>query len=210
MWAAYDCYLTAFRDVLGLELFQYDKYQYWEQAAIHGGFRVMHKEFCLVSDFPEYIRIDENNQPHCMDGPSHRWRDGWEIFYWHGRQVDRSVIMNPVTVQRIEKETNTEIRRILIERYGAKEYVRDSGAVKVHSDDFGTLYRKDEPNDDPIYCVKVICPTTAREYYLGVDPSQYGGLAGTSARAAVASTWRRDDGSLAFKRPDDYAPLVET
>jgi len=210
MWAAWDCYLTAFRDILGLKLPIYERYNSWEQAAIHGGFRVMHAEFCLVSDFPELIRQDESSRPHCSDGPSHRWRDGWELFHWHGRSVDRSVIMDPVTVERINGESNIEIRRILIERYGSTRYVKDSGAVMVHSDDYGTLYRKDEQADDPIYAVNVICPTTGREYMLSIDPSAYNGLAGINARAAVASTWRKEDGSLAFRYPDQYAPAVET
>src|SRR5690606_25305506 len=70
MWAGYDCYLTACRDILGLELREHEAYAYWEQAAIHGGFRVMHEEFCMVSDFPEAIRVDGRNLPHCETGPS--------------------------------------------------------------------------------------------------------------------------------------------
>ncbi|WP_245440201.1 DUF6745 domain-containing protein [Mesorhizobium sp. Z1-4] len=87
MWAGYDCYLTACRDILGLELREHEGYRFWEQASIHGGFRVMHEEFCLVSDFPEAIRIDDENRPHCEDGPSHRWRDGWALYHWHGTRI---------------------------------------------------------------------------------------------------------------------------
>jgi len=90
MWAGYDSYLTSCRDILGLELTSHGAYAHWEQAAIHGGFRVMHEEFCIVSDFPEFIKVDENNQPHCDDGPSHRWRDGWSIYYWHGVKVPQN------------------------------------------------------------------------------------------------------------------------
>lgn len=87
MWGQLDCYLTAMRDVLGLRLPEYDAYAYWEQAAIYGGFRVMHPEFCIVSDFPDFIHTDENRQPHCETGPSHRWRDGWSLYHWHGVRV---------------------------------------------------------------------------------------------------------------------------
>ena len=94
MWAGYDCYLTAYRDILGLELPEYDAYAYWEQAAIHGGFRVMHEEFCMVSDFPEVLKVDEQNRPHCETGPSHRWRDGWSLYHWHGVRVPAHWIEN--------------------------------------------------------------------------------------------------------------------
>jgi hypothetical protein len=94
MWAGYDCYLTACRDVLGLELREHQAYAHWEQAAIHGGFRVMHEEFCIVSDFPELLRVDENSEPHCENGPSHRWRDGWVLYHWHGVRVPAHWIEN--------------------------------------------------------------------------------------------------------------------
>jgi hypothetical protein len=107
MFAPYDCYITAFRDVLGLELPEYAHYQYWEQAALHGGFRVLHKEFCLVSDFPECIKVDAQGRPHCADGPSHRWRDGWSLYHWHGVRVPAHWILHrdrldPVEVLQVE------------------------------------------------------------------------------------------------------------
>ena len=87
MWAGYDCYLTAVRDILGLKLKEHAAYAAWEAAAIHGGFRVMHEKFCIVSDFPMFICVDENNLPHCATGPSHQWRDGWALYHWHGVRV---------------------------------------------------------------------------------------------------------------------------
>lgn len=87
MWASVEAYLTAARDILGLDLPQHVAYSHWEQAAIHGGFRVLHPEFCIVSDFPEHISVDEQNRPHGENGPSHRWRDGWALYHWHGVRV---------------------------------------------------------------------------------------------------------------------------
>jgi hypothetical protein len=95
MWGYYEAYLSAMRDVLGLKLPQHDNFYFWEQAAIHGGFRVMHQEFCIVSDFPELIKRDEENRPHCADGPSHRWRDGWSLYHWHGQPVPCEWIVSP-------------------------------------------------------------------------------------------------------------------
>jgi hypothetical protein len=102
MWAGFESYLTAMRDVIGLRLPEHEAYAYWEQAAIHGGFRVMHSEFCIVSDFPEFIHVDENNEPHCETGPSHRWRDGWELYHWHGVRVPGHWIMSPENVDPAE------------------------------------------------------------------------------------------------------------
>ena len=64
MWGWWDCYLTAARDILGLRLEPHEKYKYWEEAAIHGSFRIMHPEFCMISDFPLILKKDEKGDNH--------------------------------------------------------------------------------------------------------------------------------------------------
>jgi hypothetical protein len=136
MWAAYDCYLTAGRDVLGLKLPAYEKYQAWEQCAIHGGFRWMHEEFCMVSDFPEILKKDDQNRPHAEGGPSHRWRDGWELYFWHGVKVTRQIIMAPdtLTIDQVRKEENAEVRRVMIERMGWDRFCAMADLKVIHRD----------------------------------------------------------------------------
>jgi hypothetical protein len=41
----------------------------------------------MVCDFPEILKVDEQNRPHSEAGPSHRWRDGWSLYHWHGVRV---------------------------------------------------------------------------------------------------------------------------
>lgn len=122
MWAGYDCYLTSCRDILGLELSSHEAYAHWEQAAIHGGFRVMHEEFCLVSDFPEVLRVDDQNRPHCETGPSHRWRDGWALYFWHGVKVPSHWIEDRKNLDPVEvlKAENVEQRAAGMQILGAR------------------------------------------------------------------------------------------
>jgi len=136
MWPSYDCYLTAGRDVLGLKLPAHEKYQAWEQCAIHGGFRWMHEEFCMVSDFPEILKKDDQNRPHAEGGPSHRWRDGWEIYFWHGVKVSRQIIMAPetLTIDQVRKEENAEVRRVMIERMGWERFCNMAELKVIHRD----------------------------------------------------------------------------
>jgi hypothetical protein len=94
-WAGICSYIEAMRDVIGLDLPEFKKYQAWEDAAKSGTFRMMHEEFCIVCDFPEVLKIDTDNQAHCENGPSHRWRDGYELYYWHGINVPKEWIMTP-------------------------------------------------------------------------------------------------------------------
>ena len=188
MWAAWDCYLTAARDVLGLKLPAHEKYEAcWEQAAIHGGFRFMHPDFCMVCDFPEVLLVDDQNRPHCADGPSHRWRDGWSLYHWHGVRVPAYLIEAPetITVDRISEETNAEVRRVMIERYGASRYLLDSGAKIVQRDTAGLLYRKDVADDEPIVMVRVLNSTPEPDGVMSRDEAI--ATFGSAAKAAITA-----------------------
>jgi len=130
-WAAWVCYLTAFRDVLGLRLPVYRKFQYWEKAALYGGFRLMFSDRCIVSDFPDRICVDRQWRPHCDSGPSHCWSDGWELWHLHGVAVDEQIVLRPETqtVEQMDNETNADVQALRIERYGWPRYLRETGAT---------------------------------------------------------------------------------
>jgi hypothetical protein len=179
MWAPYDCYLTAARDILGLQLPIHEKYSAWEQCAIEGSFRFMHKDFCMVSDFPAVLKVDDRNRPHCEDGPSHQWRDGWSIYHWHGVRIpDEQIYIidhpNQITASAIDKESNQEIKRVMIERFGLHKYVQTG--TKIHQDDFGTLYQKPiEGTNIKLTMVHVVNGSkepdgTYKDYFLEVHP----------------------------------------
>ena len=139
---------------------------------------------------------------------------------WPSMIEDRSTI----TVARIEAETNAEVRRVMIDLYGSKRYLIDSGATVIQElapDHYivglrtARLLRKEVPNDETIIMVDVLNSTpepdgSVKRYQLRIDPSAYEGLASRDCLAAVASTWRMPDGSLAFKRPQDYQPVFES
>jgi hypothetical protein len=158
----YDYYLTACRDVLGLRLSEHTNYAVWEQAAIHGSKRFIHDEFCMVSDFPIVRKVDEQNRAHCEDGPSHKWRDGYSLYSWHGVTLyNPRVVEAPetLTIAEIEQERNVEVRRVMISRFGQERFIKESGAKIIHQDQFGILFRKEIAGDEPLVMVKVINST---------------------------------------------------
>jgi len=190
MWSGYDCYLTGARDVLGLRLPAYEQYKAWEACATSGGFRVMHEKFCLVSDFPEVLTKDDQHRPHNDSGPSHKWRDGWSLWYIHGIKVTQQIVEAPetLTIEQIENEQNAEVRRVMIERFGMERFLKESHAEKIHEDDYGILYRKKIVDDEPLVMVKVVNSTpepdgTYKDYFLRVPPNIQ------RAREAVAWTF---------------------
>jgi len=203
MWSAWDCYLTAARDILGLRLPPHEAYEAWERCTKNGGFRLVHEKFCMVSDFPERLRVDEQNRPHCSDGPSHRWRDGWELYHWHGVAVTEQIVMQPetLTAQQIANEPNAEVRRVMIERMGAVKYLQQAGAELVNADKRGKLWRCARKDDTPLEMVEVLNSTpepdgSIKTYYLRVKPGF------KTATAAVAWTFGLESSK--------YRPGVET
>ena len=119
MWAAGVDFISFFRHIAKLPL-DYSKWQHYETATEHAGFRFMHPKFCIITDFPEFIRVDAARRPHCSNGPSHRWRDGWEIFHWHGLRIPEShqwIIKHKdrLTLETIMQEKNAELRRVMLE-----------------------------------------------------------------------------------------------
>ena len=197
MWAGYDCYLTACRDILGLRLPEHDAYAHWEQAAIHGGFRVMHPEFCIVSDFPEFIKIDDQNRAHCETGPSHRWRDGWSLYHWHGVSIPAEWIEDKasLTPQIALTWSNVEQRRAACEILGWAEILSALDAKIIHADDdpqIGSIVEVTIPEIGRERFLRVTCGT-GREFALPVPP--------TIKTAIEAQAW-----TYGFDDPAEFLP----
>jgi hypothetical protein len=125
-----------------------DRELYWNKAAVEGSFRYMHTEFCILSDFPESILLDESGRPHCANGPSHRWRDGWALYHIHGVAVTRQIVENPetITIEQIDRESDVTVKRAMMECLGYERYFEKSGGKIVHKDKRGVLYCRVIPN----------------------------------------------------------------
>jgi len=162
--------LAFFRDVAALNI-DFAPLAPYESLAKLSGPRYTHEKFCIVSDKPEYIKgywRDGRFIAHCEDGPSHRWRDGSCIYTWNGRQIgwrfgarsggNPDIIDHPetITISAIHHEPNAEIRRVMIARFGAARYARESGAELLHEDEFGKLWRTERPGDSPIVMLECV------------------------------------------------------
>ncbi|MBK9143066.1 MAG: hypothetical protein IPM23_11255 [Candidatus Melainabacteria bacterium] len=157
----------------------------------------------FLSRQPVELLLDERRRLHREDGPALSFPDGYRICSIHGVLVPESVVTDPssLSLEIIEGETNVEIRRIMIQRFGMERYIEESGAVAIDSDDCGVLYRKEQKLDEPLVVVKVVDSTSLiqgepRHYFLRVPPYM------TSARQAVAWTFNLNSG--------EYSPSEQT
>jgi cytoskeletal protein RodZ len=179
-WGQYDSYLSACRDVLGLAgLGCWEKYAAWEECAIEGSWRIMHEEFCIVSDFPEFIRVDIERRPHCETGPSHRWRDGWELYHLDGQRLEKevweSITSKAMTFGEIMAIENADIRALAL-KYNPEAILNADSKLVDISKRGNALYliQDTELNrflEEPeIWFLKMFCPT-GRTFVEGVDPA---------------------------------------
>ena len=171
--------------------------------AQHSGWWWPFRGAVVVTRKPNLLSRDSANRLHSATGPALRYPGGWSIWAWHGLRVPQRLIEQPetITVAEIDGERNTEIRRVLLDRYGVDRYMLDSGAKVVHEDRFGQLLRRELADDEPIVMVKVKNSTpesdgSIKTYMLRVPPTV------TTCREGVA--WTFDMSS------DEYAPLLET
>lgn len=127
-WAGWCSYLNFFREVAQLPI-DWSRWMPWERLAEHGGPRIVHPDFCIISDFPVVLTKDAENRPHNDTGPFCRWSDGVALYAVHGTRVPAWLIECPerLTREAIDAEANDEVRRVMIDRYGVGRYTSESG-----------------------------------------------------------------------------------
>ena len=128
--------LSFYRDIAKIDI-DWSKYQPWETLGKISGMRVSHPEFCMISEKPYKLEVDEMFQPHCDTGPYIQWRDGTGIYATHGVVHPAWITEKPewITLEKIDAEENADIRQVMIFKYGEERYLTDSGAKVVHVDE---------------------------------------------------------------------------
>lgn len=160
------------------------------EGAASAGWAWLMGDLAVATERPRELRMDRSRRLHGEDGPAMRYADGFGVWAWHGVAVPREVVIDPgsLTVSRIEREPNLEVRRVMIERFGENRFLGESGSVLVQSDDSGGLYRREGVGGEAMVFVKVRNSTpepdgTRRDYWLRVPPDT------RTARAGVAWTF---------------------
>ncbi len=161
------------------------------------------KHLCVLVEAPIAATVNERNLLHNDAGAAMEFRDGSKLYAWGGVIVPPEAVeaTQKISIEQIDKEQNAEVRRVLIQQYGLERYLEDSGARQIDADEYGILYKKSLPNDEPVVVVKVTNRTAEPDgsrkfYFLRVPPYM------TSARNAVAWTFNMS--------PEEYQPTIQT
>ena len=152
----------------------------------------------FLIDRPEEIHFEASTNErgmrrvvfHNETGPAIRWRDGQCSWQYQGIIVPEKAIMEPggITAKEVLAEPNAEIRRIMLIRMGLDKFVKDAGGkvldTKIQPIPVATWKRmKLKPRAEPVLnellhlqigngfehrVIRVVDPSTLREYILGV------------------------------------------
>lgn len=157
----------------------------------------------FLSNRPKALNLDSSGRLHNERGAALDYGDGFRLCSIHGVHVEENDVLHPerITLGRIEREPNVEVRRVLTSFYGQARYLKDSGATLVHQDERGKLWRKMRNRDTDLVMVEVENSTqepngTSRSYLLRVPPDM------KTAAEAVAWTFSMHS--------DQYSPSIET
>lgn len=123
----------------------------------------------VVCRKPLEIHRDGQDRLNNTSAPAVVWKDGFKQYFVKGVEVPSSWIESGVTVNDIEKESNAELRRIGMELYGYKNYMQDSNAERIAVDEYGELWKKEVPDDEPIVMVSVLNCSPEPEEAMGLE-----------------------------------------
>ena len=191
-----------FADVLGLPI----DVKGLAQVAAASGWWWPRTGSVVLTERPKELYRDDWGRLHNPSGPALLYPDGFAVYAVGGTRVPGLIIESPekITPQLINGEANLEIRRIMIDQFGPDSYMRSRGGLRVHSDDWGELWRIDRyyaETGEPLVMLKVVNSTpnpdgTLRDYWLQVPPG-----VGT-AHEAVAWTFGMS--------PKQYDPVLQS
>lgn len=142
--------------------------------------------FCLdglviATEKPLKINLDEQGRLHNFNGKSIEYRSGWGLFHIHGIEVPGWIVKAPQKINNktIDAEENIEVRRVMLDIYGADNYLKNGNyeVLDIDTDQFGRqrrLLRSQNGDDEPIVRVEVMNSTAEpdncyKTYYLAVS-----------------------------------------
>ncbi|NBM16908.1 hypothetical protein GUY61_14995 [Streptomyces sp. GC420] len=167
------------------------------RVAENAGWWWPYERAAVVCERPTELHRDEAGRLDRGDGPAVAFPDGFALHAWRGMPVPAEFLaeLGSLTPERIRQEENAELRRVMLEYYGYDRYLTESGAVPVHRDETGVLWRIELVGDEPVVMVEVVNSTPEPDW-LRVPPRT------RTAKEGVAWTFGL--------RPEVYEPVRET
>ncbi|MFN6471608.1 MAG: DUF6745 domain-containing protein [Nostoc sp. SerVER01] len=139
------------------------------------GFISLFENFCIVCDRPLHLRFDNQNRLHAEGEPAIEFIDGYSLYSYHGVTLPEKygkIHPHQWQPQWLLSEKNAELRRVLIQGIGYARICQELQAIELDTWTEYTLLKIDaDVDEEPIYLLKMICPSTGFIHALRVPPN---------------------------------------
>ncbi|WP_392531499.1 DUF6745 domain-containing protein [Nostoc sp. C117] len=150
-------------------------YKLVEEIVVVGGMIFPFERFCLICDRPTKLSFDNQNRLHAEGEPAIEFIDGYSLYSYHGVTLpEKYGKIHPQQWQSqwLLLEENAELRRVLIEGIGYARICQELQAIELDNWQEYTLLKIDNNVDiEPIYLLKMTCPSTGFIHALRVPPN---------------------------------------
>jgi len=146
----------------------------YQRLAKNVGWIFPFEKICIVCSRPKILSLDDQLFLHAEGGPAIQYADGLSVYACHGVILpEKYGTLHPHQwrSQWILAEENAELRRVLIQGIGYEKMLQELQAIALDTWQEYTLLRIDADVDvEPIYLLKMTCPSTGFIHALRVPP----------------------------------------
>jgi len=134
------------------------------------------EKICIVCDRPLHLRFDNQNRLHAEGEPAIEFIDGYSLYSYHGVTLPEKygkIYPQQWQSQWLLREENAELRRVLIQGIGYARICQELQAIELDNWQEYTLLKIDnDVDEEPIYLLKMTCPSTSFTHALRVPPER--------------------------------------
>ncbi|GET42370.1 leucine-rich repeat domain-containing protein [Microseira wollei] len=172
-----------------LDLKTQEAFHCLNQLFEHCGWIWAYEKVCIVCDRPTQLFFDNQNRLHAEGKPAIQFSDGYSLYSYHGVTLPEKygkIHPNNWQAEWILSEKNAELRRVLIQAIGYARICQELEAeeldtwreytlLKIEADidgfDLNDFPQNHEiPQKEPVYLLKMTCPSTGHIHALRVPP----------------------------------------
>ncbi|MBW4563140.1 MAG: hypothetical protein KME32_18725 [Mojavia pulchra JT2-VF2] len=150
------------------------EWQVFQSLIQECGWLFAYDDICIVCDRPLHIRFDNQNRLHAEGEPAIEYADGFSLYSYHGVTLpEKYGKLHPQQWQAtwLLTEGNAELRRVLIQGIGYARICEELQAIELDTWAEYTLLKIDtDVDEEPIYLLKMTCPSTGFIHTLRVPP----------------------------------------
>ncbi|MEH2274093.1 MAG: DUF6745 domain-containing protein [Nostoc sp.] len=132
------------------------------------------EKFCIVCDRPLHLRFDNQNRLHAEGKPAIEFTDGYSLYSYHGVTLpEKYGKIHPEQWQAewLLSEENAELRRVLTQGIGYARICQELQAIELNNwQEYSLLKIDNDVDEEPIYLLKMTCPSTGFIHALRVPP----------------------------------------